>query len=63
MRTIGMIGVLMVMASGCMTPASPKLHIPIEEYKLDNGLEVVLHHDPSTPLAHVEIWYHVGSKR
>ena len=62
MRTIGMIGVLMVMASGCMTPTSPKLHIPLEEYQLDNGLQVVLHHDAATPLAHVEIWYHVGSK-
>ncbi|MBT6178952.1 MAG: insulinase family protein [Deltaproteobacteria bacterium] len=62
MRTLGMIGVLMVMASGCMTPTVPTLHIPIEEYKLDNGLQVVLHRDSATPLAHVEIWYHVGSK-
>lgn len=62
MRTIGMIGVLMVMASGCMTPTVPKINIPIEEYKLDNGLEVVLHRDNATPIAHVEIWYHVGSK-
>lgn len=37
--------------------------IDYEKYKLDNGLEVVLHHDDSDPLVAVAILYHVGSSR
>ncbi len=37
----------------------PKL--PYERYKLDNGLEVILHQDNSVPLVVVDVWYHVGS--
>jgi len=32
------------------------------ERTLANGLRVVLHEDHSTPIVHVELWYHVGSK-
>jgi len=34
--------------------------IPFEKYTLDNGLEVILHRDPSLPRVAVNIWYHVG---
>ena len=34
--------------------------IPFEKYRLGNGLEVILHHDPSLPLVAVNLWYHVG---
>lgn len=30
--------------------------------KLDNGLTVVLLEDHSTPIVHLQLWYHVGSK-
>ncbi|HMB70464.1 MAG TPA: pitrilysin family protein [bacterium] len=36
--------------------------IPHEFYTLDNGLEVILHEDHSTPIVGINIWYHVGSK-
>ena len=36
--------------------------IPFEKYTLDNGLEVILSPDDSTPIVYVNIWYHVGSK-
>ena len=36
--------------------------IPVTRYELDNGLEVLLHQDHATPVVHVELWYHVGSK-
>lgn len=39
-----------------------ELAIPVERYELANGLEVLLSHDASLPVAHVEVWYHVGSK-
>jgi predicted Zn-dependent peptidase len=35
--------------------------IAFERYTLDNGLEVILHRDPTAPLVAVNIWYHVGS--
>lgn len=36
--------------------------IPIEHYELPNGLDVVLAPNASTPIVHVNVWYHVGSK-
>ena len=36
--------------------------LKIEEYRLDNGLRVVLNEDHSAPLVAVNLWYHVGSK-
>ena len=37
--------------------------IEYEKYKLDNGLEVILHRDKSDPIISVAIQYHVGSNR
>ena len=34
----------------------------IDDYKLPNGLRVVLNEDHSAPLVAINIWYHVGSK-
>jgi zinc protease len=34
--------------------------ISYERYKLDNGLEVLLHEDHKLPIVAVDIWYHVG---
>ncbi len=36
--------------------------LQIEDYKLPNGLRVVLNEDHSAPLVAVNLWYHVGSK-
>jgi predicted Zn-dependent peptidase len=38
----------------------PKLDY--QRLKLPNGLTVILHQDRSTPIAHVQLWYHVGAK-
>ena len=38
------------------------LEIPFEEYQLENGLNVILHHDPALPQVVVNTWYGVGSK-
>ena len=37
------------------------MHIPIEAYTLDNGLQVTLSEDHRAPIVAVNIWYHVGS--
>ena len=36
--------------------------LPITDYRLSNGLRVVLNEDHSAPLVAVNLWYHVGSK-
>ncbi|MCC6991033.1 MAG: insulinase family protein [Acidobacteria bacterium] len=38
-----------------------RLAVPYQEFTLDNGLHVILHRDPSTPIVAVNVWYHVGS--
>jgi zinc protease len=38
----------------------PKLQY--QRLVLPNGMVVILHQDKSTPIVHVEMWYHVGSK-
>ena len=42
--------------------APPKIHIPIEKYKLDNGLRVVLSADNTLPVVAVYVVYDVGSR-
>src|ERR1700744_24677 len=34
--------------------------IKYERYKLNNGLEVILHEDHKLPIVAVDLWYHVG---
>jgi len=36
--------------------------IKFKEFKLDNGLNVIMHQDKTTPITAVSILYHVGSK-
>ncbi|HLL15297.1 MAG TPA: insulinase family protein, partial [Pyrinomonadaceae bacterium] len=36
--------------------------IRFTEFRLTNGLRVILHEDHSTPIVGVNLWYHVGSK-
>ena len=36
--------------------------VEFEEYNLDNGMHVILHHDPSAPVVVTSVMYHVGSK-
>ena len=42
--------------------AQLSFRIPFEKYRLDNGLQVILHQDQKLPVVHVNLWYHVGSK-
>jgi zinc protease len=37
------------------------MHIPIDSYRLRNGLQVILSEDHTAPLVAVNLWYHVGS--
>jgi zinc protease len=64
-RTVPALAVaaVMMLASGGGPSAAvrpPKLQYDIA--KLANGLTVILSEDHSTPIVHVALWYHVGSK-
>jgi zinc protease len=39
-----------------------QMKFPVEKYKLDNGLTVLLHEDHSVPLISYQTWFRVGSK-
>ena len=65
--------VLVLAVSAVFAVVSPALRVVLDaavrppkfEYqrlKLPNGLTVILHQDKSTPIVHVALWYHVGSK-
>jgi len=43
-----------------LASAAAAFEIPFEKYTLANGLEVILHRDPSLPEVAVNLWYHVG---
>jgi zinc protease len=55
--------IVVIMASFRPVKVGSTLSIPIEKYKLANGLTVILHEDKSDPIAAVAIYYHVGSSR
>ena len=44
------------------TMTANAIEIPHEQYRLDNGLNVILHHDDSLPQVVINLWYGVGSK-
>src|SRR5688572_31983624 len=61
-RLAAIAGGLVVIALSPLNAAvrPPKLQYQIST--LPNGLRVILSEDHSTPIVHVSVWYHVGSK-
>src|SRR4051812_31687547 len=43
------------------TAGPTTIEVPYRQFRLANGLNVILHRDASVPIATVNIWYHVGS--
>lgn len=45
-------------------PAGPSMPTPMAygEHSLPNGLSIITLEDHSTPIVHLQLWYHVGSK-
>jgi predicted Zn-dependent peptidase len=39
-----------------------QVKIPYQEFKLENGLTVLVHEDRKAPIVNVTVWYNVGSK-
>src|SRR4029079_2740612 len=62
-RLIATLTAISILSLPSVAPAAvrpPKLQYRITT--LQNGLTVVLSEDHSTPIVHVQLWYHVGSK-
>ena len=64
---LGLVALLAVgvaaLAGGSNTKAAgavPRLDLRTEKYRLDNGLEVILHREARLPVVAVNLWYHVG---
>lgn len=53
---------LYLFSSGALSQGTKLPPLNIKQYKLKNGLTVVMHRDHSVPLVAVNLWYHVGSK-
>lgn len=54
---------ILVMSLSAFAQSGDKLPpINVKEYKLKNGLTIVMHQDHSTPIVSVNMFYHVGSK-
>jgi zinc protease len=64
MRRVGLLLVL-GLAVEVFVPVQAAVRPPKLQYQmttLGNGLRVILSEDHSTPIVHVSVWYHVGSK-
>ncbi|MFT5215670.1 MAG: zinc protease [Glaciecola sp.] len=57
------LGLLAFVACESEAASGDKLAIEFEKYTLENGLQVVLHHDNSDPIVSLAIQYGVGSNR
>lgn len=64
MKKLLLLTALTLMAmSGCKNAARPEVKIDYTEFRLDNGLHVILQQDHSDPIVAVAIQYHVGAAR
>ena len=59
--------VLPMLALAALGPGSARADVPsialdFQRTRLANGLDVIVHEDHRTPIATVNLWYHVGSK-
>jgi len=65
MRRVFLVCVACAVLTGAFSPLGAAVRPPKLQYQmttLPNGLRVILSEDHSTPIVHVSIWYHVGSK-
>ncbi len=61
-QLLGAVAFAVVLTLAPLDAAVRPPHLQYEMVKLPNGITIVLSPDHSTPIVHVEVWYHVGSK-
>jgi zinc protease len=49
-------------AAAPLAAQAPQVNLSFEQYRLENGLRVILAPDPGTPVVAVNLWYDVGSR-
>ena len=62
---VALLVLTVAIAAVALTPVQAAVRPPKLQYQittLPNGLRVILSEDHSTPIVHVSVWYHVGSK-
>ncbi len=57
-----LVSVVLAAAALPLSAAVPPPRLQYESITLPNGLQVILSEDHSTPIVHLALWYHVGSK-
>jgi len=57
------LGATALAQSGAPPAAPPKLELAYTQFRLANGLTVILHEDHTVPVISTNMWYHVGSAR
>src|SRR5215510_3000997 len=55
------ITLVVAVTTSLFAQAPAPLQVPFTQFRLANGLTVILHQDKSVPIVAVNIWYHVGS--
>ncbi len=55
--------VFLLLAGVSQGIAQEGLSVRYHRYELENGLNLIVHEDHSTPMVAVNVWYHVGSGR
>ncbi|MBN2165596.1 MAG: insulinase family protein [Marinilabiliaceae bacterium] len=60
---MSVLALILLLISCTPTKKTSDFKIDFEKYTLENGLQVILHHDKSDPVVAVAIMYHVGSSR
>ena len=58
-RLVVLVLVLLALPLGAQSPAP--LQVPYRQFRLANGLNVILHQDRSVPVVAINVWYHTGS--
>jgi zinc protease len=53
----------LAVAPSAFAQTAQKIELPYTQFRLPNGLTVILHEDHSVPLVSTNMWYHVGSAR
>ncbi|HPG38431.1 MAG TPA: pitrilysin family protein [bacterium] len=55
-----LVTVALSLVLACSAPQTSSYRVPVEYFKLDNGLKVVLSTDPTAPIVTVAVYYNIG---
>jgi zinc protease len=61
MRCRILVGLLAVLTVPLAAQTPAPLQVPYQQFRLANGLNVIMHRDTSIPAVAVNVWYYVGS--